>query len=103
VTVTELEVTPCAVAVTVAVPIATAVATPVEEMVATELGMAFHVELAVTSPIVPSLYVAVAVNWTVVGPSDKLSVCVSGWMATLWICLLATVTPVEAITLPLLA
>jgi len=70
-------VTPPEVAMTVAVPAATAVASPVEEMLATELGTDVHVEMPVTSAVEPSLYVAVAVNWTVV-TLDKLSVCVSG-------------------------
>ena len=99
--VAEFEVTPPAVDVTVEVPTANAVANPVLEIDATELGRAFHVEFAVTSPVVPSLYVAVAVNWTVVGPRERLSVWVSGWMVTLATCLVATVTPVVAITLPL--
>jgi hypothetical protein len=98
-----LEVTPLVVAVTVQVPTVVAVASPVEEIEATELGRAFHVEVAVTSPVVPSLYVAVAVNWTVVGPRDKLNVWVSGAMVTLDTCLLVTVTPVVAMTLPLWA
>src|SRR5271165_3588457 len=55
VTVAVLEVTPLLVAVMVEVPIASAVASPVEDMLATELGLEVHVEVAVTSPIEPSL------------------------------------------------
>lgn len=43
------------VAVTVQVPTVDAVANPVDEIAATELGTAVHVEVAVTSPVVPSL------------------------------------------------
>ena len=60
--VAPFDVIPDVVAVTVAVPTATAVASPVVDIVATELGVAFQVEVAVTSAVVPSLYVAVAVN-----------------------------------------
>ena len=60
--VAEFEVTPPLVAVTVEVPTVEAVASPVEEIEATELGRAFQVEMAVTSPVLPSLKVAVAVN-----------------------------------------
>lgn len=76
--VAPLEVTPPEVAVTVEVPTATAVATPVDEMVATELGVEVQVAMAVTSAVEPSRYVAVAVNCTVVGPRERLRVCVSG-------------------------
>ena len=55
VTVAAFEVTPPLLAVTVEVPIATAVANPVEDMLAAELGLEVHVEVAVTSPIEPSL------------------------------------------------
>jgi hypothetical protein len=98
-----LDVTPPEVAVTLAVPTAVAVASPVEVMLATVLGVAVQVDTLVTSPVEPSLYVAVAVNWTVVGPSDKLRVWVSGAMLTLVTCLVVTVTLVEAITFPLWA
>ena len=60
--VAEFDVTPLFVAVTVDVPTVSAVANPVEDIEATALGRAFQVEVAVTSPVVPSLYVAVAVN-----------------------------------------
>ena len=73
-----MEVTPPEVAVTVAVPTATAVATPVDEMVATELGVELQVAMAVTLAVEPSWYVAVAVYCTVVGPRERLRVCVSG-------------------------
>ena len=55
VTVAVFDVTPPAVAVIVEVPTATAVAKPVLEIVATELGTEFQVEVAVTSPVEPSL------------------------------------------------
>ena len=62
VTVAAFEVTPLAVAVTVAVPTATAVTSPVEEMVATELGVHVQVALAETLAVEPFEKVAVAVN-----------------------------------------
>ena len=76
--VAPFEVTPPEVAVTLAVPTAWAVASPVEEILATELGVEVQVAMDVTSAVEPSLYVAVAVNCTVVGPSERLRVCVSG-------------------------
>ena len=53
VTVTEFEVTPPAVAVTVAFPTETAVTTPAEEMVATELGVHVQVALFETLAVEP--------------------------------------------------
>jgi len=53
--VAAFEVAPPLVAVTLEVPIATAVANPVEDMLATELGLEVQVEVAVTSPVEPSL------------------------------------------------
>ena len=73
-----MEVIPPEVAVTVAVPTATALANPVDEMVATELGVEVQVAMAVTLAVEPSWYVAVAVNCTLVGPRERLRVCVSG-------------------------
>lgn len=73
-----MEVTPPEVAAMVAVPTATALANPVDEMVATELGVEVQVAMAVTSAVEPSEYVAVAVYCTLVGPRERLRVCVSG-------------------------
>ena len=42
-------------------------------------------------------------NWTVVGPRDRLRVWVRGAIVTLETCLVVTVTPVVAMTLPLWA
>ena len=42
-------------------------------------------------------------NWTVVGPSDRLRVCVRGAIVTLETCLVVTVTPVVAISKALCA
>ncbi len=53
VTVAEFDVTPLAVAVTVAFPTETAVTSPVEEMVATELGVHVQVEVLVTLAMEP--------------------------------------------------
>jgi len=83
VTVAELEVTPPAVAVTVAVPTLSAVQTPDEVMVAAPLGvpMAFQVAVLVTLPVEPFWYVAGAVNCTELGPlapPDTLKVWVRG-------------------------
>ena len=64
------------------VPVLTAVATPLELIVAT-LGM-LEVQLTwvVTSPVVMSEKVAVAVNaWVVCPPNDKLMVAVDGLTA----------------------
>jgi hypothetical protein len=100
------DVTPPAVAVMLDVPVVTAVASPlvgeVFEMVTTELAEEVQVQVDVTTPVVPSEYVAVAENCTV-GTVDKDRVCMVGEMLTPVIVLLATVTLVDPITLPLLA
>jgi hypothetical protein len=70
---------PLTVADTVVVPAATAVAKPVELMVATAVLLLAQVTVEVTSPVVPSLKVPVAVNCWV---APMASVAVAGVAAT---------------------
>ena len=88
---------PPEVAVIVVVPVVIADTNPDDEMVATEVLLEVQVTLVVTSPVVPSENVAVAVNCCEV-PLVMVGFC--GLMVMLVMVLLLTLSPVAAITLP---